>query len=198
MDGWEHVESARADGRGAILTLPHTGNWELGGAAVARQGVPLHAVAGIQLNRAWTPALRERQERDGIRILPPSLSSWRSLPALLARNELVALLVDGDVFRGGLSLRACGRSVRFPSGPAKLALRTGARIVPCHVTRETDGRHCVAFSAALPVPEGPDAVRRLSEAVMAEAVAGIRSDPGQWLLFRPFFAPADEATEEAA
>lgn len=196
--GWEHVETARAAGRGVIVTLPHAGNWEAGGAAVARQGVPVHAVAGIQLTRAWTPALRDRQARDGIRILPPTLATWRSLPRLLGQNELVALLVDGDVFRGGLPLHACGHRVQFPTGPAKLALRTGARIVPCRVVREADGRILVTLSAPFAVAEGPDAIARTSQAIMDETLRGLQADPGQWLLFRRFFAPEETGSEVAA
>ncbi|MBI1797014.1 MAG: hypothetical protein HYR74_08180, partial [Candidatus Eisenbacteria bacterium] len=42
--GAEHLERARAAGRGVILLSAHLGNWFAGGVAVARRGVPVRTV----------------------------------------------------------------------------------------------------------------------------------------------------------
>src|SRR5262245_53712973 len=64
--GLEHVTGALARGRGLILTSCHVGNWELGAVIVALHGPRLHAVAGVQLGRWLTGAVRDA--KDGLAV----------------------------------------------------------------------------------------------------------------------------------
>jgi len=200
FEGWERLVAARARGRGVLAVMPHTGNWAQAGAVAARRGIPVAAVAAVQLRESWTPALRERQERDGVRILPPGVASWRAIPRLLAENRLVALLADGDVFRGALSCPTPEGTVLFPTGPARLALRTGAALLPAWSLREDDGTIRVAFGEEIAVdPSDPAAVERVTLEILARLLATLRAHPDQWLLFRRFFdaAPARAGTARA-
>jgi KDO2-lipid IV(A) lauroyltransferase len=183
------MEAARAKGAGVVLAVLHTGNWELTGARMARLGIPVHAVAGVQLNRAWTRELRRRQERAGIHILPPSIASWRSLPRILRANGVVALLVDGDVFHRGIAVRLGGGQATLPGGPARLAARTGAALVPLVCFRGPDDRLGARFLPEVAVPGDSAAAVRDATQSLAEVLG--RELPrlaGQWLVFRPFFA----------
>ncbi|MBZ0268739.1 lysophospholipid acyltransferase family protein [bacterium] len=200
FDGWEHLQAALAKGRGAVVAAPHTGNWGQAAAEVTRLGHPVAAVAGIQLSRSWTPALRERQQAGGIHILPPTVASWRAMPRLLLEGQYVlALLVDGDVFRGGLECEVDGRGVRFPMGPAKLAIRTGAPLLTGWVLRDPDGGTRVGFGPEIEVDPGrPDEVARVTRVVLGEVLAHLRRHPDQWLLFRRFFHDALPSTAAPA
>jgi KDO2-lipid IV(A) lauroyltransferase len=189
FENWGVLESARARARGVILAVLHTGNWELTGARMARRGVPVHAVAGVQLNRSWTGELRRRQERAGIHILPPSVASWRSLPRILRANGVVALLVDGNVYRRGVRVRLGRGEATLPQGPARLAARTGAALIPLLCYRGRDGALGARFLPEIAV--GGDSADAARGATRALADAFGRELPplaGQWLVFRPFFA----------
>jgi KDO2-lipid IV(A) lauroyltransferase len=190
--GWERLEAALARGRGVVLALPHTGNFEIAGSSAARSaGLSIHAVAGIQLRERWTEELRRRQAEVGLPILPAGFASWRRLPGLLAANGVVALLVDGDLFEGGLVVDAFGAQAAFPRGPAKLCARTGAALLPAYALRHPDGTHEARFLEEVPVAAlGVDgATNRL-----AETLAGVlREHPDQWMIFRPFHAHAEAA-----
>ena len=48
--GMETLYAALARGRGAVVSAPHVGNWELGGLAMARLGFPVHVVTGVQFH----------------------------------------------------------------------------------------------------------------------------------------------------
>lgn len=186
FEGWERLETARARGKGVVLAIPHTGNFEACGAAAARSGFPIYAVAGIQLTRRWTPELRRRQERTGLPILPPGVASWRRLPRLLAEGAVVALLVDGDVFQGGLVVDAFGAPVAFPLGPAKLCARTGAALLPAYALRTRDGTHVARFLPEIPAAElGVEAATRRLAHVLADV---LREHPDQWMIFRRLFS----------
>jgi KDO2-lipid IV(A) lauroyltransferase len=201
FERWEALEEALGRGRGVILAVLHTGNWEITGARLARAGVPVHAVAGVQLRRPWTRELGRRQEQAGIRILPPGLSSWRDLPRVLARNEALALLVDGDVHRRALPVALFGRPVRLPTGPARLAARTGAVLLPMYCRRHPDGSLSARFLEAVDVPDdSPAAIRAATEEMGARLGKVLRDLAGQWLIFRSFFGdPSPEnGTRESA
>lgn len=188
FEGWDRLEAALSRGRGLILTVLHTGNWEISGTRLARAGVKLHAVAGTQLTRGWTAELRRRQTAAGIRILPPTVASWRKIPRLLAHNEALALLVDGNVWRKGWPVTLCGRRATFPAGPARLAARTGAALLPACCLRGRDGALISRFLEEVRLAgESPaqlhDATQRLADRF--EPI--LREYPGQWLVFRRFF-----------
>jgi KDO2-lipid IV(A) lauroyltransferase len=188
FDRWEALDRALARGRGVILAVPHTGNWELTGARLARAGVPVHAVAGIQLRAGWNRELERRQAGAGIRILPPGVASWRELPRILARNEALALLVDGDIHRRAVGVTLCGRPARLPTGPARLAARTGAALLPMYCRREPDGTLSARFLEEIPVAdESPAAVRAATEELARQLGNVLRDLAGQWLIFRRFF-----------
>ncbi len=57
--GKEHLDRGLERGRGVILASTHLGNWELAAVMVAQWGYALHAVAGVQLSRWLSGAVRE-------------------------------------------------------------------------------------------------------------------------------------------
>jgi KDO2-lipid IV(A) lauroyltransferase len=198
FERWEALEQALGRGRGVILAVLHTGNWELTGARLARAGVPVHAVAGVQLRESWSRELGRRQARAGIRVLPPGVASWRALPRILARNEALALLVDGDVHQRALPVALCGHPVRLPSGPARLAARTGAALLPMCCRREPDGGFSARFLEEVPVTDGsPAAVRAATEEMARQLGNVLRDLAGQWLIFRSFFGDTAPGTGSA-
>jgi KDO2-lipid IV(A) lauroyltransferase len=186
-----------------ILTILHTGNWEVAGARLARAGLRIHAVAGTQLRRQWTEELRRRQEACGIRILPPGRASWREMPRILARNEILALLVDGNLFRRGTWVDLGRHRVEFPSGPAHLAASTGAALLPVFSLRLKSGGLSAEFLEEIRLQGADrDAIRDATRLLAGCFTRGLRAHPEQWMIFRPFFAPGSSArvslsTEEA-
>ncbi len=187
----EVLEAALARGRGAVVALLHTGNWEITGARLAATGARIHAVAATQLRSTWTEELRRRQEAAGIRILPPTHHSRREMVTLLARNEILALLVDGDVFHRGIVVPFCGRAVLLPAGPARLAATTGAALVPSYCLRRDDGVLEQRFLDEIPVSNRSAAsVSAATRELSARLGEVLRAHPDQWMIFRDFFTQA--------
>jgi KDO2-lipid IV(A) lauroyltransferase len=188
----EVLETALARGRGAVVALLHTGNFEITGARLAAaNGARIHAVAATQLRGAWTEELRRRQEAAGIRILPPTHRSRREMVALLARNEILALLVDGDVFRRGIAVSFCGQAVSLPAGPARLAAVTGAALVPSYCLRLADGVLEQRFLDEVGVKDRSSAsVCAATRELSVRLGEVLRAHPDQWMIFRDFFAQA--------
>ncbi|HTM00353.1 MAG TPA: lysophospholipid acyltransferase family protein [Candidatus Omnitrophota bacterium] len=198
FEGTEHLYRAAAAGRGAVIAGSHLGNWELAGLALARLGFRVHVVTGTQWNPLLHGAVRELKERSGIAVSTPE-DGFTPLIATLRRGGLVVLLVDGDVYRRGLTAPFFGRAVSFPAGPALLARRAGAPLLHAHAARDRGGHRIVFDGADLPdraLPLGRD-LERLTARVAAAQERNIAAQVGEWCIFRPFFgderAPADAA-----
>jgi KDO2-lipid IV(A) lauroyltransferase len=194
--GREHLERAVARGRGVILSCCHIGNWELAAVVVAHWGYVLHAVAGVQLTRWLTPAVRETKTELAIHTVAPE-DGFRKLLRALEHNDLVALMVDGDVFSHGVNVEFFGREARFPSGPGVLAQRTGALILCGYCERVGAGRFRIVIEPALDPATYPTTAA-LNAAVAATTERHIRGHLDQWCIFRPLWEPAPEAASEVA
>ena len=194
--GREHLDQAVARGRGVIITCCHVGNWELAAVMVAHWGYTLHAVAGVQLNRWLSPAVREAKTELAIHTISPE-DGFRSLLRALEHRELVALMVDGDVYRHGVSVDFFGRETRFPSGPGVLAQRSGALIVCGICERVRPGRFRIVIEPALD-PARFESAAALNAAVAAATERHIRERLDQWCIFRPMWEGAPAAEHEPA
>ena len=183
--GREHLEQAVARGRGVIITCCHVGNWELAAVVVAHWGYVMHAVAGVQLNRWLSPAVREAKSELAIHTISPE-DGFRSLLRALEHNEIVALMVDGDVYRHGVSVDFFGRETRFPAGPGVLAQRSGALIVCGLCERMSPGRFRIVIEPALD-PARFESAAALNAAVAATTERHIRERLDQWCIFRPLW-----------
>src|SRR5690606_6127599 len=116
-------------GRGVIVALPHSGNWDAAGAWVAAHGWPLTTVA----ERLKPEGLYQRfvafRNRLGIEIIPTTGSERPPIDLLTERlraGYVVPLLADRDLSARGVEVTFFGGRTRMPVGPALLALRTGA------------------------------------------------------------------------
>lgn len=144
-DGWEHVERARALGKGIIFVTGHHGNWELGGAYTAARGVPLDVIVRRMANPLFDRYLTRTRERLGLRVVHDA-DAVRIAPRSFRANRGVAFVADQGV-RGLAStfVPFFGRPAKTPRGPAVLALRLGVPVIFAVATRQPSGRYRLFF-----------------------------------------------------
>jgi lauroyl/myristoyl acyltransferase len=195
VHGWEHLEAARAAGRGVLLVTAHLGSVSLVGQMFAIGGCP----AGVVVESVQPPALLELLVRlrgsQGSAVLPVGPGLLRAIVEALGRNELIALFSDRDVLGSGLELRFFDAPTRLPGGAAALALRTGAAVLPGFTVRTTDGRHVMWLEPPLALTRTGDARADLqaNTARIARVLeAAIRRYPEQWTVFQPVWPGPDE------
>ena len=152
--GLEHVEKARAGGRGLVLALPHSGNWDIAGVwCVDFLGGPFMTVAERLEPESLFERFVEYRERLGIRVLPltggprPSMrgaggTGWATAgrPAWSSTGTSAAV---------GWPVEFFGRTATMPPGAALLASQTGAALMPDH--RPVHRRLGQPFSPAITV-----------------------------------------------
>jgi len=176
------LDDLLAKDKGVICLSAHLGNWELGAAALAQRGYPFNVVALWQPDPKLNELYQSYRTNRGIRPIAFGRAA-RECIAALRRGEIVAVLGDRDYTGGRHTVEFFGRPARLPDGPAKLALTTGAPILPVFLVR-TPGD---TFTYVLGEPIWADKQRDTVDDVvrhMAEALEKIiRAHSEQWYLF---------------
>jgi len=198
-DGLVHLDDALGAGRGVILALPHLGGWEWGGRWIAEQGVPITVVVEPleppELFQ-WFVSFRKSL---GMTVVPVGPEAGRAVLRALRQNAIVCLLCDRDIQGGGAEVEFFGERTTLPAGPATLALRTGAPILPSAVyfTPGRESHHGVVRPAVPAERSGAlhDDVARITQALARELEILIRIAPEQWHLFQPNW-PSDPGYEQ--
>lgn len=179
--GMEHVQKLRDQGRGGIFITAHMGSWELAGAALALQGVPLTAAA-LKHKDPRIDAIFEDTRPDNIEIVYVG-GAMPKLEDALTRGRFIALLADRDVKGSGPVVPFFGERTRVPSGHVKLALRQGAAIIPAITYRVNDFRIVIDIREPILVDPERDTEEELLERCLREIEGLIREHPDQWLSF---------------
>jgi lauroyl/myristoyl acyltransferase len=200
IEGVENIHGALDAGRGGILALPHLGHWDFAGACCAALGLPMTVVAEPVEPPELFDWFVASRKRIGLEVIPLGPHAGADVSRALAANRIVCLLCDRDLVGNGVAVDFFGETTTVPSGPATLALRTGARLLPCAAFFAADGFHVGRVAPAIPATrEGRlrADVQRVTEALVREMEAFIRTAPEQWLLMQPNW-PSDHAPDGAA
>ncbi len=192
---FDPVYRAKAAGRGIIYALPHTGNWEVAGLIADDIGARALAVAEDLSNRRITEWFLRVRNGVGIDIVLTSDPSRQSkLVRRLKAGGAIALLADRDVTGTGHEVEFFGETTRMPTGPAGLAVLTGADLFPVGVYFKEGAGHRLEVRDPIAIPDIPDRGERVAAVALAlakELEDLIRYDPPQWHLFQPNW-PSDE------
>ena len=182
VDGREHLDAALARGRGAIMAVPHMGSWDVAGSYAGALGYSISAVAE-RFPGSLNDAVVQTRQRFGLDVIPLGRSAVRSINKALESNGVVALLCDLE--QGpGTEVRFFGRRATVPGGPAAIALKTGAALMPACQYATTPGRHHVHLEPALDL-EPRSTKETVMQLIVNRFEAFIQERPDQWYAFRP-------------
>jgi KDO2-lipid IV(A) lauroyltransferase len=188
VEGLEHVDAALAKGRGAIMAVPHMGSWDMAGSYAGALGYPIAAVAERFPGSLNDAVVRTRQ-RFGLNVIALGRSAVRGITQALQANAIVALLCDLE--QGpGVTVQFFGRRAVVPGGPAAIALKTGAALIPACQYATSPGHHHVHLEPPLTWSAG-ETKEGLMQRVVGRFEDFIRDRPDQWYAFRPMFTPAE-------
>lgn len=185
----EVVTDLLAKGRGVVVALSHSGNWDLAGwAARLVLEAPVVSVAERLKPERLFRLFLEHRRALGIEIVALDDDGVaRQIAKAIENGSVVALVADRDLTGRGVEVMMFGASRRLPAGPALLSLSTGAPLVVATVTTTPAGWRC-SFGEPLEVP--PTGSRRADAAALTVALAGgleeaIAAAPADWHMFQP-------------
>lgn len=147
-----YLDEALAEGKGAIVSLPHAGNWDHAGAYYCHVGHPVVTVAEhLEPEKLFQKFLSYRQAL-GMEVLDASSRSLAVLAQRLRQGRLIALVADRDLSKSGVDVTFFGSPARMPAGPAVLSIQTGAPLLTAFV-RYLDHGIEITFEPAIEVPK---------------------------------------------
>ncbi len=183
--GWEHMEKALARGKGVIALSAHLGNFFLVGARLSMKGYPTHILVNLPKNVRLRDFLVQLSLRIGQKIIhaKPRRHASSELLRVLRQHELAVVIADEHGARRGIRAPFFGHTVMARRGPATLALRSGAALVPVYITRGRDNTLTLTIEPEIEVQRSGDMSADNVENTMRithwlERV--VRAYPDQW------------------
>jgi lauroyl/myristoyl acyltransferase len=183
--GQENLDAALAAGRGAVLALPHSGNWDMAGVWLTQTRGKFTTVA----ERLKPESLYRRfigyRESLGFEVIPLSGGEqppFQLLSERLGANKVVCLMAERDLTRTGVAVDFFGEPTRMPAGSAKLAIQTGAALLPVHCWYEGD-ENIFEIHPELDCASGDVGV--ITQALADVFAVNIAAHPADWHMLQP-------------
>jgi Kdo2-lipid IVA lauroyltransferase/acyltransferase len=183
--GLENVERAFSAGKGVLIIGLHMGNLDLGVRALSQAGYPINAIVQNLGFGPFDRFVQGPREASGLKLISESEGILQVLN-ILKKNEALALMIDGRCFETGFLVHLGNKYIMVPSGLAALALKTGARVLPCGLIRSSNTRfHGIVCKPVEFKPTGDfeEDARELTQQTVRvlEGMARIFAD--QWYIF---------------
>jgi KDO2-lipid IV(A) lauroyltransferase len=186
VEGREHLDWLVEHGKGAVFVTAHAGNWEILAAWLSRRGYPVNVVAREARHSHAERILQSHRDAAGVRVFTKYRSA-RAMMAVLLRGEGLGILADVDTRGEGIFVDFFGLPAHTPTGPARLAAKTGAPLVVGFIARTGPRRHRIVVNPPVTVVDGkppggdekdiPGAVRYYTR----EIERWVRRYPDQWV-----------------
>ena len=184
VEGEEHLRRALERGRGVIALSAHLGNFTMIGTRLAAAGYPFSVVVKQPKDERFARLIDHYRAMVGIQTISakPRREAARQILKALRRNEVILLIAD-EFKSGGVEVEFLGRTAPAPRGPATLALRTGAAVLPTFVTRDHEDRLTLRIGEEVRLVKTGDLQKDV--AANASLFAGhleamVRRYPDQW------------------
>jgi Kdo2-lipid IVA lauroyltransferase/acyltransferase len=185
LEGRENLDAALAKGRGVIALGAHLGNFFLAGTRLAAENYPTYVLINQPRNgrfakfmddyrlKVWQKTIHARPRREAL----------RELNQVLRRNQLAIVIADEYRRNKGIHVPLFGRSVLARRGPATLALRTGAAVVPVYMVHDQNHRLKMIVEPELDLivnDRGKSAIRENTLRITQWLERTVRAYPEQW------------------
>jgi KDO2-lipid IV(A) lauroyltransferase len=187
-DGYPRIVEAVATGRGVIVALPHLGGWDFGGAWLASKGYPATVVVEALDPPELFEWFADFRRSLGLTIVPHGRDAGTAVLRTLRAGGVVGLVSDRDLEGNGVEVEFFGEKTTLPGGPATLALRTGAVLLPAAVYFEGRDHHRGMVLPAIDTTKTGklrDDVQRVTQDLAYALEDLIRRAPEQWHLMQP-------------
>ena len=191
--GRSYIDAAIDKGRGLILTLPHSGNWDMAGMWLAHHYGGFATVAERVKPEALFDAFVDFREQLGFEVLPltgAATPPFARLKEVLADGGIVCLMGERDLKGSGVRVRFFGEGTTMPAGPAKLAMETDAQLAVAHSWYPDPAARGPRWGFSVSAPVEVTTLEATAQRVADEFAAYIARHPQDWHALQPIW-PAD-------
>ncbi|MEX1296352.1 MAG: lysophospholipid acyltransferase family protein [Candidatus Limnocylindrales bacterium] len=181
----------QTQGRGIIVVSGHIGSIEVFAGAYAQEGIPTYGLADDSAFPELFELLNASRARWGVTIIP--WKRLRDIFRVLRGPAVLGMVVDWGYRSGDVPVKLFGAWTTLPAGPATLAARTGATLLPVVARRTREGRYRPEMYEPIEVKGGDPAAIAAATQAIADALEDMVAEaPEQWYTFKPMW-PATQA-----
>jgi KDO2-lipid IV(A) lauroyltransferase len=184
--GVHHLADALASGKGVMLVTAHFGSFDM-----AAQLLAVHSVRTTILVEALEPErlldhVVSLRRNKGLNVIPAKSGALQAMLQSLRNGEIVLIACDRDVTGEAPKALFFGEETRLPDIAVRIALRTGAAIIPVFNLRRDDGRYDVYVEPPIEIASnGNGTVAEHMNQVIHVMEKYIKSCPEQWAVLEP-------------
>ncbi|MGF6882592.1 lauroyl/myristoyl acyltransferase [Nocardia sp. GAS34] len=191
VGGLEHLDAGLARGRGVLLVLPHSGNWDMAGVWLVQNYDTFSTVTERLKPEALFKRFVAYRESLGFEVFPLTGGDEPPFPQLadrLRHNKIVCLMGERDLTGKGVPVTFFGERTWMPAGAAKLAIETGAALLPVHswFTVDATGREAWGLRVD-PEIDTLGGVAAATQALADQFAANIAAHPADWHMLQPMW-----------
>jgi len=185
VSGKEYLEDAAGDGKGVLILGSHIGNFMFLITALTYMGYPVSYIYKEPKDELFGKIIDDFQEKFNLNPIPLSPRNIAIKKAFIAlrKKEVLWLAIDQDTREGGIGVEFFGVKVSTPQGPAVLAGKTGATVLPVYAKRHGWMKHEIIIKPPLALVSTGDkeADKYVNLKRMNEVIEQILLDnPGEW------------------
>lgn len=183
--GTENIDKALAEGRGVIIVGLHMGNLDLGVRALSHVGYPINAIVHNLGAGQVDRFVQKPRAHSGIKLISAADGILQML-TVLKRNEAIAMMIDSPSDGKGVLVKLGNKHMMAPGGIAAMALRSGAKILPCGLIRSKNTKfHGIISKPVEFEPSGNliEDAKELTQRTVGALEEMARIFPDQWYIF---------------
>lgn len=186
VDGGRYLDDAIAEDKGLIVITGHIGCFELLAGYFASRGYRFSVVGRELWEKRLNARLLKVRESLGYRTIDRD-SGGKEIIRALRDKQTVAMLIDQQTRVSGVYVPFFDRPAHTPVGAAKLAIATGAPVIPMAIYMRRNGRHEIRILPPLDPPgetaDKDERIMKFTEKCSRALEELIRYDPKQWVWF---------------
>ncbi|APV45074.1 kdo(2)-lipid IV(A) lauroyltransferase [Dehalogenimonas formicexedens] len=189
VHGWQHLKDALERKWGVVLVTAHLGSFD-----IAAQIFAIRSVKTTVLVEALKPPpllnhVTALRESHGVAFMPGRPGALESMMQLLRSGEAILMACDRNIKGKGITSVFFGEEATLPTVAVRMAMRTGAAIVPIFNRREDNGKYVIYVEPAIDVfTTGNGAVVKNVEQIAQVMERYIRHCPEQWVTLKSIWA----------
>ncbi len=186
VEGIENLNNALKSEKGVIAISAHIGNYALIGTILANRGYNFCTVVRDLKTKAGSIAYHKSRKLIELPSIPtlPERQFYKDALKILRKNGILCLISDENKRHGGIFVNFFGRKASTAPGPAGLALRTGAKIIPVFMIRNSDDSQKIVIGEEIKWKKTDDSekdIKNITAGFTAVIENYVRKYPDQWL-----------------
>ncbi len=184
VQGLSNLDKLLARGKGVVVVSAHIGNWEVLPIYLGVKGYKGAIVARRIYFHKFDEFVTKMRTRYGARVIYRDESPKKMLK-LLKLGEILGILADQDVDSvDGVFVEFFGAPAYTPTAPVKIAIASGAGLIPVFVVRKPDDTYKIIVDQPIIIPEGTRDEALIESYTLAWTKVlerYIRDYPDQWV-----------------